>query len=119
MLFMSNKLKTIESAQAMREWSKKNLPFYESVVCYDLIIYISIQHLKGNDISVKHIFDALPHSYTAIRQHYLRLIKDGWIEVTNGSSDRRVKHIKPTKKFEEIISEYARVLIANPPPLTI
>lgn len=112
---MSNKLEIIQSAQTIREWCKNYLPFYESVVGYDLVIFIAIQFLKNERISVKQIFDSLPHSYTAVRQHYMRLIKDEWIECIGDEKDRRVKRILPTKKFEEIITEYAKIIVSNTP----
>lgn len=113
---MSNKLEIIKSARVVRMWCKDNLPFYESVVGYDLVIFIAVEHLKKEKISVKQIFDSLPHSYTAVRQHYMRLIKDGWIECIGDEKDRRVKRILPTKKFDEIITEYAKIIVSNTPP---
>ena len=112
---MANILEVILSAQEIRIWCKANLPFYESVVCYDLVIFIAVRSLKNESITVKHVFDALPHSYTAIRQHYMRLISDGWIVVISDSPDQRIKHIKTTTKFDEIIEEYARIHVSLTP----
>lgn len=113
---MSSKLEVIESAQVIRQWCKSNLPFYESVVGYDLIIFLAISFLKNEKIIVKQLFTSLPHSYTAVRQHYMRLIKDGWIECIGDEQDGRIKHIKPTKKFETIITAYAEIIVSNTPP---
>ncbi len=113
---MPNTLQAIEYAQAIRTWCKENLPFDESVVAYDLLILLAIKFAKNERVSVKQIFVLLPHSYTAVRQHYMRLIKDGWIECVGDGEDKRIKYIVPTKKFTDTINQYAKLLLAIPPP---
>ena len=113
---MSNNLEVFQSAQLIRNWCKVNLPFYESVVGYDLVIFLAISFLSGESITVKRIFDTLPYSYTAVRQHYLRLIKDGWITSVKSDNDKRVKRIVPTPKFNKVINEYAKIIVSNTPP---
>lgn len=114
---MTNTLKVIESAQLIRAWCKNNLPVRESIVAYDLIILLAIKFAKKETVTVKQIFVLLPHSYTAVRHHYLQLIKDEWIECIGDDKDRRIKRIIPTQKFDEIIKEYAEVLVSNISPL--
>ena len=103
---MSDTLKTIYFARDVRAWCKENLPVYESVVAYDLVMLIAAKYFGNESMTVKQIYTQLPHSYTAIRQHYKNLIKDGWLICTGDEVDRRVKHIQPTKKFAQVINEY-------------
>jgi DNA-binding MarR family transcriptional regulator len=57
---------------------------------------------------VKQLFKSLPHSTTAIRYHYTRFINDGWIEAYSNIEDKRVKFVRPTQKFIEIINAYTK-----------
>lgn len=111
---MTNTLEVIEYAQRVRQWCKENLPFEESVVAYDLVMLLAIKFARDERVSVKQIFVLLPHSYTAIRQHYMRLINDGWIECIRHKEDKRIKYITPTKKFNDAIEQYANILLTAP-----
>lgn len=112
---MYNTIKIITFAQDHRAWCKENLPFYESVVAYDLILLLASKYLNHEEVNVKYIFSQLPHSYTAVRQHYKRLIEDGWIKSTTGGIDKRIKYIIPADKFNTIIERYAKYIYDNAP----
>ena len=116
---MQNILEAILLAQSNRSWCKENLPVEESVVAYDLIMLLAIKFAKQEPINVKQIYILLPHSYTAVRQHYIRLKNDGWIESTGDEKDARVKYITPTSKFTELINSYAKFLTSNVPNDTL
>lgn len=103
---MNNTLKTIKFARDIRAWCKLNLPVYESVVAYDLVLLIAAKYLGREPINVKQIYTLLPHSYTAVRQHYKNLIRDEWIMCIGDKFDKRVKHIHPTEKFIKVIDDY-------------
>lgn len=107
---MSYEVSVIAKLAKHREWCEKNLPIENSVIAYDLILQICHDYAKSNRRNVKQFFGSFPHSYTAVRQHYKRLINDGWIVITGGSSDRRVKYIEPTEKFILLMREYFKVI---------
>jgi DNA-binding MarR family transcriptional regulator len=90
----------------LNQWVKENLPIENSLIAYDIFLLLSINSYSNNKISVKNLFTSLPHSPTAIRHHYQRLINDGWIEHYLDPKDKRVKYIQPTKKFIQIINVY-------------
>lgn len=112
---MYNTSEIIAFAKDHRAWCKENLPFYESVVAYDLILLLASKFLNNEEVNVKYIFNQLPHSYTAVRQHYKRLIEDGWIKNIMAITDKRIKHIIPTNKFNAIIEKYAQYIYENAP----
>ncbi|SNX28775.1 hypothetical protein SAMN06295945_1122 [Polynucleobacter meluiroseus] len=105
-----NALDVLEKIQAVRSWGKENLPFYESVIANDLIIFLAIEFVKGKPLTVKRLFASLPYSYTAVRQHYKRLFKDGWVEHISDDRDRRIKYIKPSERFINVIEAYVQTI---------
>lgn len=119
---MPNKsaLETLEKIQAVRKWGKEHLPFYESVIANDLIIFLAIEFVGGKPLTVKRLFASLPYSYTAVRQHYKKLFEDDWVIHVPDERDGRIKYIKPSEKFIETIDDYVHVIktaFIAPPPL--
>lgn len=106
----ANALETLEKVQSIRNWGKENLPFYESVIANDLIIFLAIEFVKGKPLTVKRLFASLPYSYTAIRQHYKKLFKDGWVEHATDDRDKRIKYIKPSERFIDVIDAYVHTI---------
>jgi len=92
---------------ALRSWCKEHLPIENSLIAYDLILVLAINNYAKNDISIKELFASVPHSYTAVRGHYLRFVKDGWVEHYLDSSDRRIKYVRPTPKLVKTMNDYA------------
>lgn len=114
-----NALEMLEKVQAVRSWGKENLPLYESVIANDLIIFLAIEFVRGKPLTVKRLFASLPYSYTAIRQHYKKLFKDGWVIHITDENDKRIKYIKPSEKFIEVIDAYVGIIkntFITPPP---
>ena len=106
-MFSKNHLLLIESIFKLRIWIKANLPIENSLIAYDIILLLSIHNYANGHITVKQLFASLPHSHTAIRGHYQRFVNDGWIEHYFDSKDKRIKYIRPTKRFFEVIMTFA------------
>lgn len=99
----------IGSIFKLRRWVEENLPIENSLIAYDLILLLSTHDYANSHITVKQLFSSLPHSATAVRSHYLRFVNDGWIEHYPAPKDKRIKYIKPTAKFIEIINAFTEV----------
>ena len=92
---------------ALRSWCRDNLPTENSFIAYDLILVLAINNYAKNNISIKELFASVPHSYTAVRGHYLRFVNDGWIEYYSDASDKRIKYVRPTPKLVKTMNDYA------------
>jgi DNA-binding MarR family transcriptional regulator len=79
------------------------------LIAYDLILVLAINNYAKNNISIKELFASVPHSYTAVRGHYLRFVKDGWVEHYLDESDKRIKYVRPTAKLIKTMNDYAAV----------
>lgn len=106
-MFNENHQLLLESIFKLRKWVQENLPIENSLIAYDIILLLSIHKYANGHITVKQLFASLPHSATAVRYHYKRFVEDGWIEHYSDLKDKRVKYIKPTEKFFNIIMHYA------------
>ncbi|MES2585579.1 MAG: hypothetical protein V4536_01525 [Pseudomonadota bacterium] len=104
---MNNTLGTIESMFALRAWCRDNLPTDNSLIAYDLILLIAIAGEKKQQLTIKQLFSSLPHSYTAVRQHYNRFIREGWLAHQSDEKDGRIKYIQPTDKFRQTVKNYS------------
>ncbi|QWE06191.1 hypothetical protein [Polynucleobacter sp. JS-JIR-5-A7] len=105
-MFSKNHPLLIESIFRLRKWVQENLPIENSLIAYDLILLLSIHNYANGHITIKQLFASLPHSSTAVRSHYQRFIDDGWIEHYPDLLDKRIKYVKPTKKFIDIINAF-------------
>lgn len=96
----------IEAIFKLRAWCHQHLPIENSLIAYDLLLLLSIHNYSNGHITVKHLFASLPYSYTAVRVHYQRYLNEGWIEHYPDTKDKRIKYIRPTSKFVEMINLY-------------
>jgi len=77
--------------------SIKNLPLNGSIVALDILLALYL----SRKLKVKELFHSLPHSYTAVRYHYNRLLLGDWINVEDDLTDRRIKYLLPSEKLVE------------------
>jgi DNA-binding MarR family transcriptional regulator len=118
---MEQEISVIKYLVALRNCSKQSLPMCDSLVAYDLILFIAIHCGECQPLSVKQLFSSLPHSYSALREHYNRLLKDGYVVHKQDEKDKRIKYIEPTEKFIGTLINYANNVkaILDTPPLSI
>lgn len=117
---MDKETEIISKLFLLRGCDKKILPIANSLVAYDLLMQIVIVYKTNQTITVKSLFSSLPHSYTAVRYHYKRLLKEEWIKLRSDDIDARVKYIEPTDKLIKVISgftQYADTVLNSPPQL--
>jgi len=96
----------IEAIFRLRSWCRQHLPIENSLIAYDMFLLLSIHKYSNGHITVKHLFASLPYSYTAMRVHYQRFVSEGWIEHYPDLKDKRIKYVRPTPKFVEMINQY-------------
>jgi DNA-binding MarR family transcriptional regulator len=98
----------IEKHIQLRKWIYLHLPIEDSFIAYDLILIIANSFANSDQLTVKQLFSSLPHSYSAIRAHYMRLIDKGLIEHEIYSEDKRVKYVKPSQKLVELFFDFEK-----------
>lgn len=118
---MEQEASVIRYLVALRNCGKETLPMSDSLIAYDLILFIAITISEKRSLTVKQLFSSLPHSYTAVRHHYNRLLEDGYVIHKQDNGDKRVKYIEPTEKFIASVTSYAKnaKAILDTPPLSI
>ncbi len=89
------------------------MPISSSKLAQDILLCVLDSHLNEKSLSVKELFASLPYSTMGIRNHFDRLVKDGWIELHNGSKDKRIKHVMPSKQLIEQFDKLCQYLTEN------
>jgi len=70
-----------------------------SRIRYDILIWLSASWSSGTRLTVKQLYAQLPHSDSAIRQHFDLLLDEGWIELEDDNSDRRIRYVVPSEQL--------------------
>ena len=105
MLLNDNDRELFNRVSLLKKWVYTNLPVGGSFVAFDILLLMA--QPSRNETTVKEFFTLLPHSYTAVRQHYTRLLNEGWLIHTYKDSDKRVKYISVSEKYEALMKEYS------------
>lgn len=115
---MGTEISVIKYMVELRNCSKQSLPMSDSLIAYDLILFLAIAYAEKQLITPKQLFFSLPHSYSAVRHHYNRLLEDGYVVHKPAESDKRMKYIEPTEKFISSVISYAnnaKAILDTPP----
>lgn len=104
MLRKNDEVMLLEQWGELHSWLRKNLPIANSYVATDILFLVVIE----NRLKVKELFTSLPYSYTAIRQHYKRLLEEHWIVQIADKSDKRVKYLQATDKLNDVLRKFAQ-----------
>jgi len=105
---MVHEIPIIKKMVLLRNFSSVVLPMCDSLIAYDLILYIVITHSEHYPVTIKSLFASLPHSYSAIRYHYNRLLLEGYVIHKLDNKDKRIKYIEPTEKLIQSVVSYAK-----------
>lgn len=92
----------IEHLLAVRQVLRMHFPFCKSMISLDIVLVILNANLKSEDIIVKALFASMGFSRTGIRYHFDALVNDGWVDIHQSTSDRRLKYCKPSKQLEDM-----------------
>lgn len=100
-------MKAIEGLFQLRDWESDNLPLCTSSIGQSVFRYIAKSHLRGHTPSVKELIHDLPeYSRAGIRLQLGTLEREGWIQLTNGVSDARNRHISSTNQLDTLLKQY-------------
>ena len=72
-----------------------------SRIRHDILIWLSASWTNNTSLTVKQLYAELPHSDSAIRQHFDQLLNEGWIKLVGDDSDRRIRYIIPSQQLVE------------------
>ena len=93
----------------VREWEKLNLPTYNSVIGFDVILHIMASYGNDRTNNLKHLYRSVDYSESQIRAFIRRLESDQWIVLLENAADRRNRYIKPSQNLIAKFAEYVTV----------
>jgi len=93
----------------VRTWEKLNLPTYNSVIGFDVILQIMASYGSDRTNNLKHLYRSVDYSESQIRAFIRRLESDEWIVLVENAADRRNRYIKPSQNLLAKFAEYVTV----------
>jgi len=94
----------------IRIWERQFLACQNSIVAMDLLVLVAHHSLQRLPLSCKSCYSSLNYSSVAIRKQLCRYEDMGWILIEPCEKDRRVRWVKASPKFEEIMDLYAAAI---------
>ncbi|MFZ4533412.1 MAG: hypothetical protein ACOYOJ_16555 [Alsobacter sp.] len=93
----------------VRTWEKLNLPTYNSVIGFDVILYIMASYGNDRTNNLKSLYRSIDYSESQIRAFIRRLESDHWIVLVENAADRRNRYIKPSQSLIAKFAEYVTI----------
>ena len=75
----------------------------QTLATYDLILTILNAYLEEKPLTIKELCAGTSKSTLNTRKHINYLLDDGWIELSHGVKDKRLRLIKPTSKLINMV----------------
>jgi hypothetical protein len=98
-------IKHIQNLIRLRETLAKKLYSGQSLITYDLILEIIQAHLEVRSLTIKELCAGTVRSALNTRKHLNLLHEDGWIILSNGTQDKRLRLISPSQKLIHLVDE--------------
>lgn len=90
----------IDAVKLFREM----FPLSDSFVAVDILFVI----YSEEKIKIKDLYLSVPHSYTAIRSHHFRLVRDDWIKIESCHHDKRIKYVVASEKLSKLFFKFSK-----------
>jgi hypothetical protein len=102
--------KNIATTFHLQQWLKENIPNGQSSIAISLFLLIAHKNIKGEALTLKHVFNGLGFSEQGVRPHLSIFLKHGYCHLKKSSTDGRVKHIVATPLMISRIKEMSDLI---------
>ncbi len=102
-------VRNILKLKEMRELLDSRLYSGHTLITYDLILDILQAYLEGRSLTIKELCAGSVKSTLNTRKHIDLLIDNGWIEISNGVHDKRLRLVNATDKLIKLADELIAV----------
>jgi hypothetical protein len=97
----------------IEQWRRTKLPFSDSPVGFELMIFLRLSNIEGIEPTLKQAILSTNYSEAAVRIHIRQLVKIGWCEVRASKIDKRCKVLRAKAPLVEATDDYIRFLVAE------
>lgn len=99
----------------LHEWELKSIPFFDSIIGRHVYVCLARFILKGdprhsNELSIKALLKTSHFTDRAIRLKLREMEEAGFIHCELGSSDKRMRIIRPTEKTIKLIEKHSTMM---------
>ncbi len=98
-------VRNILKLKEMRELLDSRLYSGHTLITYNLILDILQAYLEGRSLTIKELCAGSVKSTLNTRKHIDLLIDNGWIEISNGVHDKRLRLVNATDKLIKLADE--------------
>jgi DNA-binding MarR family transcriptional regulator len=103
-------MKLFTGLKKIREFERLQLPFFRSLVDFDIIIEIGYAEEQGQPLSLKQLFLLNICSRTTVRRKLATLIEHGIVIRRKNASDHRASLLMVSPTSVKLLSKYGGTL---------
>ena len=93
----------------LRAWEQEHLPYSNSLIARDVILFALARQNSNNLISIKEFHLTLGYSEDRVGEVIKKFTNDGWLAVYKHQDDGRNKIVYPTARLIDLFEEYESI----------
>ena len=102
------KCKNLHSLMRLKAWELEHLPSPDSLVGQRIFLHLIDAYNRGHRKSVKVLCSEVAFSTEAIRVQTRRLQQEGWVSISQGTTDSRQRFLEITQRAKTLIKDYEK-----------
>ncbi len=106
-------MKLFAALRQIRAYERGQLPFFKSLVDFDVVVEIGYAEEEGHPLTLKQLLLLNLSSRTTVRRRLARLIKLGTIRSRKNAKDKRSSHLTVSSSSVKLLGRYGVLLAAT------
>jgi DNA-binding MarR family transcriptional regulator len=103
-------MKLFTGLRKIREFERQQLPFFKSIVDFDIVIEIGYAEEQGQPLTLKQLFLLNFSSHTTVRRKLARLIEQGIVIRRKHADDHRASLLIISPPAVKLLGKYGGTL---------
>ena len=103
-------MKLFTGLKKIREFERLQLPFFKSVIDFDIVIEIGYAEEQGQPLTLKQLFLLISSSRTTVRRKLARLIEQGVVVRRKHANDHRASLLIIAPSSVKLLGKYGGTL---------
>ena len=105
-------MKLFAGLRKIREFERAQLPFFKSLVDFDIVIEIGYAEEQGQPLTLKQLFLLNVGSRTTVRRKLARLVEQGIVKRRKHANDHRATVLTISSSSIKLLGKYCGALIS-------
>ena len=100
-------MKVFTALRSIRDFERARLPFFGSIIDFDIVIDIGYAEEQGKPLTLKQLLLLIPSSRTTVRRRLANLIELGIVVPRENMSDQRSVLLTVSPSTVKLLGKYA------------